>query len=359
MKVWSVIFNFIGVSAILIILQCFYIQMDAWDKDFETARLEYQSDYAAEAAFIKSMSGGDLGIDYIDLTKAELSPEKSLYGFQLVMCLGYDKPFNDENIERVNDLIETSVLACSNGYYITPIKKNNFDNREVCYDWSAKIPYLIETDDMSSSLIGAITSKSVMKKNEIKSGLFTLRGNDVYLLGKDARPFEGVGSVQISSKDRQLILSNINRQINGAIIDNIVSVQSANNTLTHKVYLPSSQTISGINTINNPSFLMVLSGKGFTTNGFINQTVMSGYKTIRKMYVVGYTYRNKDKNGNLTGDLNYKYCYETQLPKGYESGTSTRGPIKIKKFFTSIERAANDGYVPDLEYLQRRINYEK
>lgn len=358
MKAWSVMFNFIGIAAILIILQCFYTQLDAWDKDFETARLEYQSDYAAEAAFVKSLSGGNLGIEYSDLTKVELSPEKSLDSFQKVMCIGYNKSINKENIEKVNDLIETAVLACSDGYYMTPIKKNTFDKKEISYDWTAKIPYVISTKDMSESLIGAITSKSVLKRNQIKSALFSMKGNDVYLSGSGNIKLESIGSLNISKANRDLILSQINRQINGAMIDNIVNIQSSNKTLTHKVYLPSKQTISGVNEITNPSFLVVLSGKGFTTKGFINETVMSGYKTIRKMYIVGYTYRDKNKDGSLSDEVKYKYCYETQLPNGYEQGTETRGPISIVKFFTSMEKAARDGYSPDLSYIQHRINYE-
>lgn len=358
MKVWSVIFNFIGVAILLVMLQCIYIQWDAWDKDFETARLGYQSDYATEAGFIKAMDGGRLNITYADLTNAELSPQSVLYGFQSVMCIGYDKIINEDNINEVNSLIETSVLACSNGYYMTPVKKNVFDKMEVTYDWSCKIPYALNQSDMSETLKLSLANKSNMRKDEISAGLFTLQGNKIDILGSGDIEFERLGSVNISKKDRRLIISNINKQINGAIIDNIVNVQSADKSITHKIYLPSSRTSKGLNDISSPSLIVALSGKGFTTKGFINETVMSGYKLIRKMYVVGYKYQNKNADGSLKAGSNYRYCYETQLPEGYEKGTDTRGPIKIEKFYSSMERAAYDGYSPDLEYLQHRIRYD-
>lgn len=361
MKGWSTMFNLIGVAIILLMLQCIYVQWDAWDKDFDTARLSYQSDYATEAGFIKSMSSGNLGISYDDLTGAELSPEKTLYGFEIVMCIGYDKVPNEENIDKVNSLIETSVLACSDGYYITPINKNNFERKELAYEWTNKIPYVIKKNDMSTSLINSITSKSVMKTNELDSALFTMQGSDVRIIdnSKSDVSFESVGSVGISKSDRNLILSIINRQLNGAIIDNIVNLQNENGEINHKFYLPSEQTSSGINEVNSPSLLVILNGKGFETNGYINKTVMSGYKLIRKMYVIGYSYQDKNEDGSLKPGIKYNYCYETQLPEGYETGTDTRGPINVLKFFTSVDKAAMEGYLPDLAYLQHRIRYDK
>ena len=179
-----------------------------------------------------------------------------------------------------------------------------------------------------------------------------------YLLGDDeSMQFEAVGSVNFSTAARNTILQKINAQINTDIIDNISNVYATSESMSHRVYLPYSQTDDGINSLTGPSFIAIISGRGFTTNGFINKTVMSGYKTVRKMYVVGYSYRNKN-GGDMSGAVQKRYCYETQLPKNYENGTETRGPITVEKFYTSIEKAAEDGYYPDLEYLQHRIDYD-
>ena len=358
MKTWSIIFNFIAIAILCVMLRTFYIQIDAWDSDFETARLGYQSDYCAEAAFIKSMTGGNLGIDYQDLNSPELSPEKSLDAFRTVMCFGYEKTPNEENKSQVNDLIETSVLACSDGYYISPIKMSKFGKVDITYDWTSKIPYVLTTEQMTEQIKAPIVRACEMERGNIKAGLFTFKGNRVYLLGDDeSMKFEAVGSVNFSTAARNTILQKINAQINTDIIDNISNVYATSESKSHRVYLPYSQTDDGINSLTGPSFIAIVSGRGFTTNGFINKTVMSGYKTVRKMYVVGYSYRNKN-GGDMSGAVQKRYCYETQLPKNYENGTETRGPITVDKFYTSIEKAAEDGYYPDLEYLQHRIDYD-
>lgn len=103
-------------------------------------------------------------------------------------------------------------------------------------------------------------------------------------------------------------------------------------------YIPSRQTLTGINDIKTPSFLVILHKAGYAGCDDTLDAAITGLKAIRKIKTVGY----RDEYGN------YKYCYESQ---------QASGDYDILEYFNSPEDAARAGYTVDYRYIFNRIEH--
>lgn len=339
MKVWSVIFDFIMVLIIVMAMNIYYRDAKAWEEDFETIKFQRSLDLSAEAAFIEAMSQGDIGTDYNNMYDIKLNPAFTLETFETLMCLNYDMVISNENKLHIESFISTAMLLSNDGYYITKAYPVNTDNgTEWRFNWSLKIPYVMPIKNNTLNTLAALAVNLSDDRSifvEEKDGLpYVEYLNNFDELDTKFR-YTYINSdtlKRVAVKDyRKTAISSI---ITDALNYNIEEVISYRGGIDYKLFIPSAQTSNGINNIESPSILFVVSGADFSGNRKLNSTSISGLRTDKKIRVICY----------VEDGIKY-YCYETQL----------ENISLIGEFANSVEEAAKMGYIPDLKRIGKTI----
>ncbi len=328
MKTYFNVFNCIGLGFLLIMLSIFYIQMDSMQTEYDTSRLNQVISYAGEAAFLETMHTGDLNLNYTDMNEVVLNPTHTLDVFEEMICLNYGMSTSTENKQYIEECIPSALLACNDGYYITLLSEvdtspDSISGGEYGFKWSVKLPYTVKSG--SSEISVGLDSEKWIKATDQGDTLALTYGTSY------ADP-EVAGLLS-----RQLVQRNINTSLTNALARNVDLVSRIRGDVNYDIYLPASKTSSGINDISSPSLIILLQGADFSGQAKVTEAVISGLKTVDKVYVVGFS----DYDGIK------RYCYEGQLPPELSN--------KIEMFFNTVEEAARNGYLPSHEYLTKKI----
>ena len=325
MKAWSAIFSLIAVWILMIMMAVAYRQLDAIQTDYDTAVLRQVIDYAGKAAFEKAKKSGQLGISYIDIDSVRLDPSEVLKEFENIVCMSYNMSLSDENRVYIESFISAAVLCTYDGYYVA----QRVDDTSTILEWSLKIPYTYTSKD---------GTKVVTLNMNVDKG---------YVIDKatgDVSEYNAFGAAETGIQATELNRNIANARIN-SIINNVLSFSVAKTTADiggkwYRVYIPAKTTITGINTINKPSLIILLEGGKFAGKAKIREAAISGLTVVSREWIVGY----KDMDGNML------YCYESQL-----SDLEIReNNLEIyNKPFSSTKEANKYGYNPDYRRLVR------
>lgn len=313
----------------MVMMSIFYIQTGTMIKEYDTHRLNIAINYSAEAAFMETLSVGDVDVSYMNMSDVVLDPTYCLEIFESMMCLNYGMSDSPENRFYIENCIPTAVLACNDGYYITILSDINdgIDGQEIGFKWSVKLPYTIEFPN--GEIAVNLNSEEWVKATQEANGSLTLLNGNSYA--------DNAVSGLLS---KSVVKRSINSTLTNAIARNIDLVSKIRGDVSYDIYLPATQTAAGLNDISSPSLLILIQGADFSGQAKVDEAVIAGLKTVKKVSLIGFT----DSDGKK------RYCYESQLPSNLLGNVIT--------FFNTTEEAAVAGYIPSYEYMQKRIVIE-
>lgn len=360
MRVWAPIFNVFAVLLIGYMLLVFLKIDEVNKRQFEELRLKYAVDYAVEAAFRTTVSVEDIGIDYADIDNVRVNPNLVMETFKSLICLSYDMAMSKENFAHIESAIPTGVLMANDGYYILEAVKEDLtqgpydgtpnsvgdgiDGGDIVLRWSVKKPYLIDSNP-------ANPTNGYLYAANIYNETWTRVNKDVTqpMLIEEGKEFSEAGAGHL---DRDKIQVNMSKLVTDDINYQIylrntmyASLLSGSNNVVGKYgnmpnfYLPSGDSLTAINSIKRPTLMMFMQGVDFANGQSIDVVGLGGARTVRKRQIAGF----------IKGGIRY-YCYEKQLPEA-EYGL-------VQEFFPTMEKAAEDGYRPHMEYLTKPVPRE-
>lgn len=324
MKVWSAIFNFIGVWILVLMISVYYNHLDAIQKDYDTAVLREVIGYAARAAFDEAIN---TETTYSDLGRAQIDVKKTLGTFVDIVSLSYNMSMSEENRTHIESYIPSAMFCTYDGYYITKLLED--DSTDLV--WSLKIPYTM-----------TVGNKTVTLQMDRDEGFVITNVAEGALPYTDFGMGDGRVGIQIASLNRDIANARINTIITDALSYNIAKISEFRGGKNYRVYLPAKTTFSGINTIDGPSLIILLSGGDFAGKASISEAAIAGIKVIKKNWVLGF----EDLNGNKW------YAYETQLS---EKVLTENNFTVVTEPLASVFQAADMGYKPNFEILATDI----
>jgi hypothetical protein len=363
MKLLYGIINIIGIFLACLFLVFFMEYNKKLEDNFWEYHLRIVSDKAAEAAFADALKSENINIDYINLDSAEVSPQRSLDVYADMMCLAYDMVPTDSNRQLIKEHIAVAILATNNGFYVTEtvevdttnsksikqeekevlnkmwgynyqvVPEEEQNGGEYTIAWGLKRPYLMNIDDYTYAL--SMKDGSWLRARE------QVHGGSYVLTDLERGPTYPPGI------ERGNLLSKINADINAevayqiqqrnkVVIDEDKGLSTNINTYAGTFFLPSELT-NGVNTINKPTFLILIQNTKFNSISKLSSVSASGYSIGKKRLVLGFI-----ENG-----VRY-YCYEGQLPNN-KIGS-------IVDIYRSPKEAVINGYQAHLEYLPLPLN---
>jgi len=333
MGVWSTLFNFFGSLMLGFMMLVIYNDISINKKQFEELRLKYVVDYATEGAFMQALLGDNLGISYKDLESVNLTPTNTLETFKSIFLMSYDMSISDENMKMLDNYIKVAVLVNNDGFYVADLVEVDTPSLvekggEYELRWGLKRPFAIGYPSSSPTKYVAYNLStefwSMAKKN----------GSDIEIkYGKDFADL----AVEGVFVDRETINKEVSRLVTNAINASIARRNVLYNKLDNKfIYIPSSQTMQGVNSLSKPSLFISVGGIDFLKTDKLEASSVGGYTIYKKKRVLGFV-----KDG-----IKY-YCYESQLPKA-EFGL-------VDDFFNTVDEAAQKGYRPHIDYLLKKI----
>ena len=332
MKTWSAIFNFIAIWILIIMISIFYRHLDAIQTDYDSAVLRQVIKFAGEAAFNSAIvESGNIDMDYTKLGNVSLNPNESLKAFEDIVCLSYGMSLSDENRAHIESYIPSAIMCTYDGYYITQLMEDNMAELK----WSVKIPYTIEVKKPNGKeytvALRMDSEDCFVLENNTTTGLvssYTSYNNNA-----------GGAGFATSVLNKEIANAKINTTITNALSYNIAKISEYRGGKNYRVYIPADKTFSGINSIDGPSLVILLSGGDFAGKAKLSEAAISGLKVVARRWVVGY-------RDNITGEK--FYCYDGQLSEEVlRSGTITVND----RPFSSVHEAAQEGYYPDYEKL--------
>lgn len=332
MKVWSVIFNMFAL-VVMGFMSIAYLNITrVCNRDFNTLRLNKAIEYAAKETFTEALAVEDLGVDYEDMGNININTGQSLDVFETMMCINYDMSVSYENKKYIENSIVAIVLSGNDGFYITQsveddtTPNNGVPGGEYVLRWSPKIPYLYSLNGSTFAL------------NIGKGAYAWVDGT-----GKLIIPEDPDYPIDLTKEDALIAANN---QIKKAIVTEAENKDSNNNQFEYNVNLPVQTINTGVNPIDGPGILVLMSGNRFASAEPIDAMGVSGYKTTKKVNVIAFTEM-------VNGVERKYYCYQGQM-----SPHDINNVYNVKNYYRTIADAAKDGYSPHYGLLSRKIALE-
>lgn len=358
MKTWYAIADMIGLFVLMVIMATIYKRIDIYDQEYNSVRLSKSVEYSTSAAFEDSLAKTTAAIDYSDLSQVRISTIKTMDTFDDMMCFNYNLARTEESKASVEETVRGGILAAKDGFYVLSMQDDSADGKDGAerLTWSPKLPYT-----------GTYGRDSAGKPRTIAFELGTgdcayrmVDSNGTYAK-KDRTDLDYTSALGISRKNLdKLRKKSVSESITNALTYSVDNNDRVRGDLDADAYIPSDQTISGINSIKTPSILFVVQGGGYTGKVAHENVAFTGLKVIPRTRIIGY-YDRLDGNKK-------KYAYERQ---GVLETMITVGGEKINRYFSgdsenpteypvfsSPEDAAKKGYVPDYDHIFRAISYD-
>ena len=347
MEYISSIFNLLALPMLMLTFMMTVNLNNAYQKDYDTERLSIALDYATEAAFLDATKNGDIDVNYENLYSIKLNPTTTIKVLESLICLNYDMSTSVENMQHVEDYIPVALIACNDGYYVTCNDKTIITGDAESYPlrWTLKKPYTItiynnNSDDLSQAEKEASGIKGVYSCHlDDRGGILLKAGENTLTYFNDYNTDSGLDGYPISDT---LVREAVSKSINDAITYAIEDKASDMGGVSYKFYLPTENGRSGINSIQYPSFLMIMNKPDFAGKADLKEASLGGYRVTRRTKVLCYT-------RNINGKARKLYCYESQMPEEVKTA------LKIE-FVNSVREAAEAGYTPDYEFIFNKIN---
>lgn len=327
MKTWFNLFNLLALFVLLFVMDGLYRKIDLYENEYNEQRLIRAVEYASEKAFYDSIGTKSNQTDYINDIQVVTDPGKTLESFDVMMELNYGLSVSDASDISIEDSIVGMSLITNDGYYIARLQKTEDDTLRLY--WSPKYPYSFEKTEGGTTYTYGVTLADELWYKVWHTGK-TLR----FAKGYHYADSEAAGALNDEVR-RQAVSRSLTDAMALSMEENSLSRDDS----AYSIYIPSEQTLNGINDIYTPSFLVVIGNAPYAGCDDTLDAAITGLKVIRKIRTIGY----QDEHGK------YKYCYETQqASERYE----------ILEYFNSPEDAARAGYTADYRYIFNRISYD-
>lgn len=325
MKTWFNLFNLLALFCLLFITDGLYHKIDLYEKEYNEQRLIRSVEYASEKAFYDSIGSKSNQTDYENTIQVVTDPGKTLESFDVMMELNYGLSLSESSDVCIEDSIAGMSLITNDGYYLAKLQETESD--ELRLYWTPKYPFTFEKKEGNTVYTYGITlaDETWYKVYHDNSGALHFAEGDNYADAETA----GALSDQVR---KQAISQTLTDAMALSMEENSLSREEN----AYSLYIPSKQTLSGINDIYTPSFLVVINNADYAGCDETLDAAITGLKVIRKIRTIGY----KDEKGN------YKYCYENQ---------QASDKYDIIEYFNSPEEAARAGYTADYNYIFNKI----
>lgn len=291
--------------------------------EIEQLKLSYAIDYASDAAAMAMLESESLEMDYSMRKAFSVDPQLALDTFIDVFCFNYDLQPTAENRAMIKDYIPVATVATFDGYYMAThqlVRNSGGNYPETAadgVDWDLifgmKNPYYYHHNGKSYAMNMGLDYTLV------------LDGNSLYR--ETGLPPTDTGTLmEIEAWNK------INKLISGDIANTINDMNKENLNWKNSFYIPSQlSTISGVNSIEGPSFLVLLQGLTLTTAKPISGFSVSGAKIDETRMIAGYT-----RNGTKY------YAYADRIPTS----------LTVDDMYSTAKEAALDEYYFDGEYME-------
>ncbi|MCD1257380.1 hypothetical protein B5M42_000835 [Paenibacillus athensensis] len=305
---------------------------DKEKNEIEQLKLSYAIDYATDAGSMAMLKTGRLNMDYTDTKSVTVDPNLALDTFLDVFCFNYDLQPTAANKALIKDYIPVAAVAGFDGYYLASpqLVSNGGGNYPDNYsagaagedvDWDVvfgmKLPYTYTFGSTSYAL---------------NMGLeYTLALNGSDLVKQPGLPPTAAGPMS-----KMQARNHITTLVSNDMASTINRINANNPNWHHAFYIPSQlTTFSGVNSIEGPSFLVLLQNLTLSTAKPISGFSVSGSRIDSTRMLVGYR-RNLTKY----------YAYADEAPP-----TSIMDNQAIEKVFETPKEAALDQYNYDFNYI--------
>ena len=354
MKVWSGLFNIFALLIIAVMFIVFQKMYAVNERQFEEVRLQYASDYAALAAYRLALDEAHTQqTNYSDLEQVQISPEKINETYKLVMEKNYDQSESQYAEDMLNDSIITAVICNPWGYRL--LEKVEYDSditdavigKEYKNQWGILRPYIVYSKDFSRLFAANIVNDRTREymtdeawmQESLALGSTAIDGTTVRMEGvpviKERTTYDGTTLTKeyVELAIATLLTEDINNEISKRVYSGAYGDIEG-------LYIPISESLSAINSIDKPTLLLVIQHSTYL-NGAESSTSysLSGVSAIAKTAVIGWT--DEDSKTKF-------YCYAGQ-PLNPDGSLNTN--IKIEVTFDTVEEAALAGYQPHYQYL--------
>ena len=369
MKVWYVLVDMLALFVLIITINTTYHRMNIYEQEYNAQRLSKATEYATAAAFQETLGKISDNIDYENVISVSMDTTKTMEAFDDMMCFNYGLARTSQSKQAIEDSIRTAVHAAEDGYYILTTGDDGENGLKLM--WSPKLPYSYEAKDSRGNLLGTY-AVSLQTEDWIK-----VDNNGKVTKGKKYSEVSG----EVNNKKRKQAVS---KTLTDAITYSVDHNDYARGDAVFGTYIPSEQTITGINDIKTPSIMFIIQGADYTGEVSSDNVALTGLRTIKKVKTLGY----EDRTGTK------KYCYEWQ--KIYHTADEWKSIIGVTdeqwnditksnkaakslwmsmtdvndalsvvgkqdryiniKYFTSQEKAAEAGYKPDHDFIYGRVD---
>ncbi len=344
MKTWFSIINLIALFCSLWMMDALYQEVGISEREYNEQRMIQSVEYASEKAFYDSVGTKSTGIDYNNEISVVIDPEKTKESFNLMMEMNYGLSISAYSDTAVEDSIAAMALMATDGYYLARLQKTA--EYEWRLYWTPKYPYTFWAEEGGIAYTYAVTlsGEHWAKTWRKADNTFGYESGESYSDPK-------LGGKITDDIRRKAVSQTLTDAIAQSMEDNALFREE----VRHALYFPSNQTLSGINGIQTPSFLVVMHEAPYAGIDHTLDAAITGLKVIRRIRAVGYW-----KNGHKM------YCMETQgalediyrgvFPPGAGSSDSDLRNEYGICYFTTAEDAAKAGYLPDYDYIFNRID---
>lgn len=335
MKSWLVIADLAAAVFLVIMLHTTYLEIDNYKSQYNEQRLMRSSEYACECAFYYASGASDNNVLYISPADRIMTPQKVLNNFDDIMALCYGMSIGDHSRIIIEDSIGTACLVSGDGFYVTDLAET--DENEYNLVWSPKIPYTadaneIDNDPTNDNVISGttygvtLTSEDWRRVHVTGSGptaAYTYEHKEAYNLDLTGTMNREVANRIVATKLTNAIAYSVDRN------------SRIRNSSDYSIFIPTSKTQGGINSMKNPTLLVVLKNAEYAKWDGIGAT-LAGFQIVTGTKAISYM-----KNGRKM------YSYEGQ-------GAMDDG-FTVIKIYDTAEQAAEAGCYPDTDYLFKPI----
>lgn len=371
MRSWYALADMIGLFVLMITMVTIFNRIDIYEQEYNAQRLSKSVEYSTHAAFDKSLAQRNSDIDYNEFRTVQIDTRNTLETFEDMMCFNYNLSRTDTSRAAIEDSIRGGMLMTEDGYYLLSLQSNANEITDDDYQLVDGKKVLTEEGKRKQQYIDSLSDsgkqdaygwKKLMwlpkqpyigKYNNNNGGNITVSYN---LNGKTIRYINDNDHQYKKTDDGDdIIRPFLPRGEKFGVAQRTAISQTVTNALAWSVnnndeirgeaefgsYVPSDQTISGINRIAAPSIMFVVQGGGYSGEVAHENVALTGIRTIKAVNVIGYR-----KNGKKM------YAYEWQ---GVSDDPSCSG---VEKKFKRVEEAAEEGYAPDYEHIFNPIDYD-
>ena len=340
MKSWYVIVDMMALFLLTIMLNTTYHRMSIYEQEYNEQRLSKATEYATSAAFSASVGKSTDNMDYNDIIAVFMNNQDTMETFEDMMCFNYGLTRTTKSRQAIDDSVRAAILAAEDGYYVLNMNDDGEGGTKMM--WAPKLPYSysVNTKDAKNGNTPCVDTFAVNLQTEKWSMIRLSEKNGTktqeYHSGKKY-------SDSFPSSDK-LTKTARTEAISKTLTDALTYSADANNAdrggTDLGTYIPSSQTLSGINSIRTPTIMFIMQSGDYTGEVSDDNIALTGIRTIHEVRTIGY----RAKDGKL------KYSWEWQ-------GAAEKYGANNVTYFESQEEAVQKGYYPDHEFLFNRMDY--